>query len=106
MDKSNPVYQGGSDAAYDFNTLREKGLIEQTYLDHKVNGCGGVVPQNPGVKVTAKGLETVANASKTWLRRAIEKTTDHIFADYCHRITRYLNLHWWVVSWEVRHASY
>ena len=73
VDKSHPVYEGGSDLAYDFNTLREEGLIEQTYLNYERTSNGSVAYKNPGVKVTAMGLDALAEVNKSWLRRAIEK---------------------------------
>src|SRR5207302_8304151 len=62
-----------SDLAYDFNTLREQGLIEQTYLNvDERDSCGGVLYKNPGLKVTANGLEAITNANKSWLKKGIE----------------------------------
>jgi len=73
VDRDNPVYEGGSDTAYDFNTLREEGLIEQAYLEHESDKAGGIVYKNPGVKVTPAGLDALREADKSWLARAIEK---------------------------------
>ncbi len=73
VDRDSPVYEGGSDIAYDFNTLREEGLIEQAYLVHERDRAAGVVYKNPGVKVTAAGLQALLEADKSWLTRAIEK---------------------------------
>jgi len=59
--------------AYDFNTLCEEGLIKRTCLDYEQDGAGGVVYKNPAVTVTIKGFEAVAEASKSWLNKAIEQ---------------------------------
>jgi len=73
VDKENPCYRGGSDLAYDYNTLQEEGLIKQTYLDYDRDNCGGVIYKNPGIMVTPKGFDVLEDASRSWLNRAIEK---------------------------------
>ena len=82
VDKDNPVYEGGSDQAYDFSTLHEEGLIKHTYLDCETTH-GKTVYKNPAVKVTPSGLQAVSDARKSWLARGIEKqpmTFVHIIA--------------------------
>ena len=73
VDLDNPVYEGGSDQAYDYSMLLEEGLIEVTYLDEHADGRGGRVRSNPGVRVTPPGFDTVTDIRKSWLKRAIEK---------------------------------
>jgi hypothetical protein len=73
VDSENPTYEGGSDLAYDFNTLQEEGFIQQTYLNYEQDSMGSVVHKNPAVKVTINGFEAVDEASKSWLKRAIEQ---------------------------------
>jgi hypothetical protein len=73
VDSSKPVYEGGSDLAYDFNTLHEEGHIKQTYLESRQDNMGGTIYSTPGVMVTINGFAAVAEASKCWLKRAIEQ---------------------------------
>ncbi len=73
VDQSAPVYEGGNDQAYDFNTLRAEGLIEQTYMKYEQDRAGAAVPKIPAVRVTLEGLGEVAEANKSWLKKAIEQ---------------------------------
>jgi hypothetical protein len=73
VDKTNVTYEGGSDLAYDFNSLNEEGLIEKDHLNFEQDGYGDLIRKNPAVKVTAQGLEAVAESNKSWLRKAIDK---------------------------------
>jgi len=73
VDLVSPVYEGGSDLAYDFNTLCEEKLIELTYLDYERDSMGGVVNKDPAVTVTMIGFESVEMAGKSWIKKAIEK---------------------------------
>ena len=72
-DKENPLYEGGSDLAYDFSTLLEEGLISHTYMEYKPDGRGGFISKDSALKVTMTGLEMLTDVNKSWLRRAIEK---------------------------------
>jgi hypothetical protein len=73
VDKADPKYEGGSELAYDYNSLKEEDLIRIDYLTHKRDSYGGAVYEDPAVKVTAKGFETVEDAEKWWIQKAIEK---------------------------------
>ncbi|MGD0276566.1 MAG: hypothetical protein ABSB79_11055 [Syntrophales bacterium] len=73
VDSETPTYEGSSDLAYDFNTLHEEGFIQQTYLNYEQDSMGSVVRKNPAVRVTNNGFEAVVEASKSWLKRAIEQ---------------------------------
>ena len=73
VDKDNPVFEEGSSVAYDFNTLKEEGLIEEHYMSQVVNAYGQCIPQDAAVKVTQMGFEALVEARKTWLTKSIEK---------------------------------
>ncbi len=73
VDKENPLYEGGSDLAYDFSTLLEEGLISRTYMDYKPDGMGGMIAKDDALKLTMDGLEMITDANKSWLTKAIEK---------------------------------
>ncbi len=49
-DKDTPKYEGGSDLAYDLNTLRDDGLIQMDYMTHKQDAEGGVIYEDPAIK--------------------------------------------------------
>jgi len=73
VDRENPVNEGGSDLAYDLNTLLEERFIKITYLDYERDNMGGSVSKNPAIMVTLEGFEAVAEDSKCWLKKAIER---------------------------------
>jgi len=73
VDKTNPEYSGGSNLAYDFNSLREEGLIEMCHMTYRQGPSMGVHYEDPAVKLTLSGLEAVAEANKSWITKAIEK---------------------------------
>ena len=73
VDRDNPVYEGGSDLAYDYSALLEEGLIRTTYLRFERDKMGYEVPHEPAVQITPEGLGLVADLQKSWLRKGIEK---------------------------------
>jgi len=73
VDRAKPSYQGGSDLAYDYNTLRDEGLIDLTHLTFSQDTSGGLVHRDPGVQITLEGLQAVSVFKKSWLRKAIEQ---------------------------------
>ena len=73
VDKDAPVYEGGSDLAYDYSTLLEEGLIRTTHLRFERDKMGYEMPHEPAVQVTPEGLALVADLQKSWLRKGIEK---------------------------------
>jgi hypothetical protein len=73
VDLQNPSYEGGSEAAYDFNTLKEDKLIEMAHIGGTLNGYGSYENQTPCAKVTLLGFDTISESDKSWLTKAIDK---------------------------------
>jgi len=61
-----------SDLAYDLTRLLHEGAIEATILDVELDVLGDLVLK-PAVRVTAAGLATIAEETKSWLTKAIDK---------------------------------
>jgi len=56
VDRETPVYRGGSDLAYDFNTLQEKGFNRKEHMKYeKRNSFNESIPEAPAILVTAEG---------------------------------------------------
>jgi hypothetical protein len=74
VDREKPVYDGGSDTAFDFNTLAEDEFIEPAYMRYERDPTNGQqIAKDPAVRVTPLGFQAVEQAGKSLIRRAIEQ---------------------------------
>jgi len=59
VDKANRQFQGGSELAYDFNTIREEKLIKIAFMTQKPTEYGDLKCSDPAIMLTPNGLAAV-----------------------------------------------